>query len=573
MVMPRVGKVIFSLLLFSVAGMQGQISLDARTMQGEKLHKAGVGQPFNLEVTIEGAGNGDFSTPEIASPLGPLHRTGFKMVSVNGASRVTYTFTARVDKPGTYTFGPARVKSGSAVFESEPIEIVVSEQAVAHKQPQQRSHQKNDDELALARLFLSSNKAVVGEKIYATLRFYRLDPSIEFHAVVEPEQEKDQGYLIKNRQDARVGREKVNGIEADYIQWQWEIYPNKTGEIVVPAYRIDYSMRPERYDFFSTLFGARVAKTIYSNAATLAVDPLPPHKGRVDGIGHCDKIYATLEPAVMHEGEGATLTITLEGDVDVEQFPLQRIPDALKVYESKKYSVGNKQSFEYIVQAKKAGEIEIPSQSFTYFDVEEHTYSQLRTNALPVTILKSENKQTANDEDLVIPHEQEHVNDESTEIKGITRYFHGMPGHTTHIPLWLFIVLVLLPLLLILWRWMVKNSALIDTFFPRLRRWRSIRTARANLARAQAKNDYAQLYSLFIPLFAALLKQEPSAVTGAAIEHWFEQHATREELIEWEHFFIALNQARFFTAASSSDSLLFDEAEKWISFFKKRAHV
>ena len=571
MVMPRVGNFIWSILICVISVTHAQISLDARMANGEQLDTAGIGQPFNLEVTIEG-GTADFSTPEIESPIGPLHRTGFKMVSINGVSRVTYSFAARIDKPGTYTFGPARVKSGTTVLVSEPIEVVVSDQAVARQQQrhQQQRHQKKNDELALAHLFLSSEKAVVGEKIYATLRFYRLDPSIEFHTVVEPEPEKDQGYIIKNRQEARVGREEVNGVVADYIQWQWEIYPNKTGQIVVPAYRIDYTMRPEQYDFFSTLFGTRIAKTIYSNAATLMVDPLPPYKGRVDGIGHCQKIYASLSPSVMHEGEGATLTITLEGDVDLEQFPLQKIPDALKVYESKKYFAGDKQCFEYVIQAKKAGEIEIPAQSVTYFDVEQHRYITMHTNVVPVTILKSENQQQLFHEEEA--HEKGHNENDRPEIKGIVRNLYGMRGHSAHMPWWLFILLALMPLIYMVWVATIHNKIMIDEIVPSFRRWRLMRIARADLISARAKKDYAQLYSVFIALFAAILKQEPSAVTGAAIEQWFEQHATRQDLVEWQHFFIALTQARFFTATLSHD-MLFNEAEKWITFLKKRASL
>ena len=320
MVMPRVGNFFLGLIWFILFSAHvsafGKVTLSMRGMRGEKLQKVGIGVPFNLEVTIDGTQK-DFSAPEIGSPIGKLQRTGFRMETFNGVSRITYIYGARIDKPGVYTFGPAIVHGINGPEESDPIEIEVAEQTVAQGQ---RRRSVQQEEAAIARLSVSSDKAVVGEKIYVTLRFYRLQPTVEFLAVAEPEQHKDQGYVIKNKKEPVTGREEIDGVIADYIEWVWELYPNKTGEIVIPAYRVDYTMLPDRYDFFSTLFGARVAKTIYSNAATIKIDPLPPYQGRVDGIGHIKSINASLHPTVMREGEGATLTIAVDGDIDIEQF-------------------------------------------------------------------------------------------------------------------------------------------------------------------------------------------------------------------------------------------------------------
>ena len=203
-------------------------------------------------------------------------------------------------------------------------------------------------------------------------------------------------------------------------------------------------MLPNRYDFFSTLFGARVAKTIYSNAITIKVDPLPPYQGRVDGIGHIKSMSAHLHPAVLREGEGATLTIIVDGDIDVEQFPLQNMPGSIKVYESKKYMDNKKQCFEYVVHATQAGEFEIPPQQITYFDVEQYRYKKITTAPAPFTILKSERPQMPlSDEEQA---EKEIVKSGSRpEIKGLIRHLYGAYGRTTHIPWYLFFILMLDP--------------------------------------------------------------------------------------------------------------------------------
>ena len=564
MEMPHVGKFFITVLFLIILSAHGKVTLSIRGMRGEKLEKVGIGVPFNLEVTIDGTQK-DFSSPEIQSPIGRLQRTGFRMETFNGVSRTTYIYAARIDKPGQYTFGPAVVMGSSSAEQSEPIQIDVAEQTVA--QSQRRRQQQ--DEAAIARLTLSSNKAVVGEKIQATLRFYRLQPTVEFLALAEPEEQKDRDYTLKNRREAVTGRGEIEGVSADYIEWSWELYPNKAGEIVIPAYRVDYTVLPDRYDFFSTLFGARVAKTIYSNAVTIKIDPLPSYQGRVDGIGHIKNITVTLQPTVLREGEGATLTITVDGDVDMEQFPLQNMPDSIKVYESKKYTHDKQQSFEYVVQALKAGEFEIPSQQITYFDVELHRYRKAITPMMPFTILKSDRSQSIVPDDE--QPEYEHKKPESRpEIKGIIRHFYSSYGRNTHIPWWLFFVLVTVPLLV-----MFRNSAnacwaFIDRWLPGIKRHLVLYDARKRLAKARARRDYAQVYSIFISLFSSILKQQPSQVTGLAIEQWIEKHAAEQELAQWHNFFIALTQAHFFSARAGEYSQMFEEAEKWISFISKR---
>lgn len=566
MIIHRAGKsLLFFFTFILISNAYSQIKLDVKNMAGQALDQAGVGQPFLLEVIIEGGAGNNFSTPEIKSPFVPLKRTGFQMITVNGVSRVVYTFTARIDKPGTYQFGPATVQSGNTTLESEPLEIVVCDQPIT--QQKQRSSNTKQIEPALARLLVSGHKAVVGEKIYVALRFYRLDPSVEFHAITEPEQDKNQGFIIKNRQEAQQGQEEIDGVLHDYIQWQWEIYPNKVGEIVIPAYSIDYSLRPDVYDFFSTLFGTRIAKKIYSNAVTIKVDPLPPYQGKVDGIGHCKNIKASLKPAVMHEGEGAVLTIMLDGDIDIEQFPLQNLPSNIKAYESKKYMKDNKHYFEYVIQAKKHGEIEIPGQPFTYFDVGTYQYNTLHTNVVPINILKSDAAETPCDEPSIS--EEKKNKQDSNEIEPIIRYMSSQTKER-FIPWHLFIIFVLIPLLLFIFNIAKNKITFIDQIIPPLRRWRLIRAANMKLSKAMAEQNCAQLYPIFLSLFAELLKKDPATITGSDIEDWFMKHTSKEIQVKWQHFFIALNQARFLTHETTDTILLFDEAKQWISFLSKR---
>ncbi|MCL5875778.1 MAG: BatD family protein [Candidatus Dependentiae bacterium] len=563
MVMPHVGKIFICLLFCVIVSVHGKVTLSVRGMRGERLEKVGMGVPFNLEVTIDGTQK-DFTMPEIQSPIGRLQRTGLRMETFNGVSRTTYIYSARIDKPGQYTFGPAVVTSGAGIEQSETVEVDVAEQTVA--QSQRRRQQQ--DEAAIARLSLSSDKAVVGEKIYATLRFYRLQPTVEFLALAEPEDKKDQGYTIKNKREALVGREEIEGTSADYIEWSWELYPTKTGEIIIPAYRVDYTVLPDRYDFFSTLFGARIAKTIYSNAVTLKIDPLPAYQGHVDGIGHVKNIHISLQPAVMREGEGATLTIAVDGDIDMEQFPLHNIPDSIKVYESKKYMQDKKQCFEYVIQAIKSGEFEIPSQQITYFDVELYRYRKAITPVTPFTILKSDKQQVVFSDDEQVEREAKKAENRH-EIKGLIRHFYGAYGRNVHIPWWLFIILCLLPILFAIKNAKTSLFGVLGSWFPGIQRRMMFSSIRWQLGKSrQVPYDW---HFIFLSMFASLLNKHISQVTGEDIERWMTQRTTDQELWKWQQFFNNLHQANYFSDKAVDIDQLYKQAMRWIYFISEKA--
>ena len=85
-----------------------------------------------IEATIEGV-KGSVQAPTIAG-LDQFFskRTGMYMSTINGVSMTKYTYQARIDHPGSYHIGPARVMHQQKELASNIVSVSVVHDVSAH---------------------------------------------------------------------------------------------------------------------------------------------------------------------------------------------------------------------------------------------------------------------------------------------------------------------------------------------------------------------------------------------------------------------------------------------------------
>ncbi len=191
----------------------------------------------------------------------------------------------------------------------------------------------------------------------------------------------------------------IDGVEYDYHEWTWELYPQQEGTCLIPAYSADYIMPNKKNDLFSMFTAVfptvNEQKRVYSNGLSLSVKKLPPTKIPAQAVGTFQGFKARLESHAIKQGEGTVLMLELEGDADLEHIKsiqLLGVPQGLRWYESKQHIVptqssNQKKLFEYIIQATQAGDWEIPSQSFVYFDTNKRAYRTLKTSPVALHVV------------------------------------------------------------------------------------------------------------------------------------------------------------------------------------------
>ncbi len=562
-------------IFFMVVPICTKIRMRAKTIDGERIEQAVVGQPFVLEVTIKDASSTMRAPTVYGLDRFEAKRTGMYMSSINGKSTVKYSYQVRIDRPGMYTIGPARLDDNGNQMESGTITLEVSNQQVGKHRKQRRAQ-----EVVLLRLSVAKDRVVVGERVPCTLRFYYKNPKLELTRIGKPD---IKWCAIKKQQKPMAGKAHVNGTSYHYVEWQWDLYPQKEGDVIVPAYHVDYTLESKRDHFFgsfSVMFGPRrERKRVYSNSVCLQVDLLPEYNGTVHAIGDFNAARATITPAVAKEGEGMVLSIELEGDGDLEAVAtpqLVNIPEELKYYDSNSSIIApksddtfSKKRFEYIVQGRSCGEWEIPGQTFTYFDVNMRMYKKLKTSPLLVTITPNVGVQT-----IIMPKNSENTSDVKTSalVAAIRSIHHNGPWFPVNqrnpLPWWLFGLLCFAPVMVMGYKsvneWFAQKSSIGNRYKKAFYR------ARAALKRAHHDQDQSRIYQIFIQLVADRTDQSVASIYPELISNQLYVHMNDDVVAMWQQFFDRAIQIAFGTnKLKQIDKAFFEMAEQWIDRFEK----
>ena len=562
----------FIFLILSAVQLHAQITLKIVDQQGVELKQAGVGRPLMLEVSLDDSG-GVIQNPVIkGTEKLYIRNAGMQMISINGHATTKHKYLLRIDKPGTYKIGPAVIENGGQKLTSNTVSIRVANQQIAKQKEDADQKQK-----PFLRLSINKRQAVVGESIACTVRFYFIDDdTVALRNLLIPELTAS---TLANRREPVRGVEVVDGTSYSYIQVVWDLYPDKVGDLMIPAFQANYDQQMELDDFFSTFsrfLGAPVKhKRVYSNAQLVSVDPLPESDRNVQAIGLFSHVHARIEPGVAREGEGMVLVLEVEGSegVDRVEMPeLQQVPESFKYYDSKQYLADDrrKKTFEFIVQGLQPGDWEIPSQTFSYFDVKSRRYKTLETQPLMVTVLPQSlsrshkaKKNTPKDAALAT------AVDVSASIRPLNRHSSWRSVPMRQLPMWLFVLLLVLPAGAVLARagrdklHMYRLSKL-----PHMRKKYAFTFARKDFEKLVQKKAHAQVYHLFTTLFVDRCGLREAELSQARIEALLRDAGVSSNMIgEWNSFFQEMAAYRFGGSAAQID--FFMRAGQWLDKLEK----
>lgn len=563
----RNGSIIAWVLCWtSLIGAAPSLDISLSTIDSKPLLMASQGQPFIMTVTVHDAR--DIGVPQLTMPKGCQWRqTGTSMYSRNGMQRVSYIYSVRLDEVGDYTLGPVTIVVDGKRLTSPEVPVFVEYPGVVANQEKKKNNEK--EEPAFARLTLSKNEAYVQERVKALLRFYRKQgSSIEFDQVVEPDHAHPGGYQIHNRAEPRVGREQIDGSWYDYLEWTWDIYPERAGTLMIPAYKIDYTTRvDEGIRLLGFSFGPQrlVRKSTYSNAVTLVAQELP--RGiDPDIIGIVYDVGLKVHPAVLHEGEATTLTfsITTDADIDRARVSIQGIPDGFKSYPSKKQThydaQGNQvHDIEYVLQAKRQGEWEIPAQSCCYFDTRTGKVHTRWTAAAPLSVLPTTSVRT---------------NTQESELNIETHQQLAPFWDTTRdgkrlkltIPWWIVAWVVALMLLALMSMSGYSLATSITISVPFITRWYR-RSKACALINNLSKAD--ELYPAMLRAYALLVNRPAKQVSLNEIDQRISTRMTQQEYRDWQEFVQRMSQARYGKHQPTQEQQLLNDSHRWIDMISR----
>jgi hypothetical protein len=541
------------------------IILKITTMEGTALQEVGAGQPFLLNVIVDNVQD-TTQHPTLQNIENIfIRQSGYHMTTINNVSTLTYQYNVRIDNPGIYTIGPARITESDKTLESKPLTVRVSDA--------QKINAKKNTATTFVRITTDKSSLFMGQKIVIHVTFYTSDDAVSLQTLHEPESIADAGFVLKQRSGPTTGTETLHKITYRFARWDYQVTTNKEGVLTLPAFAADYSA-PSRNDMLSFFFTVgNSIKRIYSNSLAVNSIALPQAPANASSfIGTVREFTAGIDPAHARVGQAAVLTLTLiaQGDFENSNFNLQDMPRACKWYVSKHQETPwslvadySKYTQEFIIQPLESGEFQIPSQSFTYFDATQRSYKTIKSNSLNFTVSGT---MPVISPTTQIPHISEEPTSALSPIAPFAQYNALQQVPRFYFP-WFWYWAAVSMLLI---SWLATNLAgtLFKNIFS-LRLYNPYARARKNIQSIEINHRYQGLYLVFIQLFAIVLHTKSNQITGDNIAHYLRTAGLSQTLLqEWELFFSTLTQIVYAQDAPVYSEIILQSVQ-WVDILEK----
>jgi hypothetical protein len=386
-----------------------------------------VGEQFNL--TFSSGHRGEvlsISLPaELTQLYGPSPSMRSESAYINGkmtsSTTYSYTYVLVADKEGTYTVGPAVVRSGGKEYNSTTLTIKVvkgtsggpsrpARQRPDDDQPVADATATSDDELFL-RWELGRPSLYVGESVFATLRLYT---RVNLTGLGRYKAPGFAGFLTEELPVGQVQFERVdyNGrvYEAGVVG-RWVLSPQHAGELTIDPFEMECRVM-QRVGGASSLdlfFGGgsrSVTLLRRSRPVKITVNPLPvankpAHFGGV--VGNLT-ISAALSRDTVRANDALTYKITLRGNGNLRlmEAPVVKLPPDLELYDPKITRdiqtrdgiTSGSVTFEYVIIPRFAGDYTIPAPRYSYFNLLARDYKTITGSAFNIHVLRSNSSGT-----------------------------------------------------------------------------------------------------------------------------------------------------------------------------------
>jgi hypothetical protein len=385
---------------------------------------------YSVNQQVDNFTGPDFEGFRILS--GPNQSSNQSYQFINGkvsqSFQLTFTYYLQATKEGTFDIGPAKVLADDKTYQSNALQISVSQGAAApsgNTQQQgnaRQSQQKQQNGIAKDDIFIRAvadkNDPYQGEQVIITYKIYTTVPISQINV---SKLSSFPGFFYKNllddNQPLKQYNEVVNGkqyVVADIRKIA--LFAQRSGNITIEPMELNClaqvkvdnaSSRDPFFDsFFNDPFFNRsyqnVELNLSSNAVTLGVKQLPAADRPADFGGAVGSftISSNIDRTRLKSNEPLTLKVTLSGKGNIElidALPLSFPPD-FETYDPKisnnlnrsASGISGTRTFEYLVIPRNAGEFQIKPVLFSYFDPGKPRYSTLSTPLFTITVDKGE---------------------------------------------------------------------------------------------------------------------------------------------------------------------------------------
>ncbi len=535
---------IFFIFLFSVTQqVQSSINISCQNLLQEQASPqdpmqptALVGRPFRVNIKIDGnSSNKSIDTtqfPRNCAVIRSSRNTSIQMINNQVTSTATHSFDLVPQNDETIILGPISIDG----LQSNSITI-----RVRHPTPSDNKQTTDeDDENSSVDQNTPQPPATVHMQIKADKKnFYAGEPFIVSRLMyhrgdirkIECEELSSQHAFIKKLPGKRERKEIFEGAEYRVTEEQYLICSTKPGFLVMPAHQFAYLFAPSQqhqrhhHDPFQMFMNNFMQFSLQQQRGivpetTFSIMPLPDHVDQIDAIGNFSEYSISINPPNLALNETAQITVRIKGFGNFNDIarPHLNLPPSWNTYAStqkmiQEMSVEQKEGikeFSVVIQPTKAGNFNIPAQTFSFFNPQTKKVVVLKTQPLASVIQGAEIENTDAKNEIKV---QEKEKKEDKNLHTITPW-NNMLLHEKQMPMipwYLFIFFLLLTFLIL-------NRKTLLSYCKRSHNKNSDQQLLIELEEALSQQQYRHAHTIIKKIFGLSCKMPETLITESIIE-------------------------------------------------------
>ena len=336
---------------------------------------------------------------------GPFTSSSSQTTIINGkfehVKEYSSTFILSPKQHGELVIESIQATYDDETYKTKPITITVSKGKINKVVPSTSPSTTNQNNSKFfARLITPKKQLYLGENILLEYKIYASTYHIRNLEITDYELPMSNDIWTellepKNNQ-WKEQIEVINGVQYRVFTLKKEIIsPQKTGEITITPFEVKTLVNR---DFFNR--GQQ--KKLKSNALNLKVKPLPPNPPpSFNGqVGRNYKLKVDIKNTELNVDDPLDINIEISGNGNLKQLELPNLnlPQDLEKYPEEIKSnikvningISGKKKLHQLVIPRFHGSYDIPSVSFTYFDLNKKKYKTLNHPNTTIQVAKSE---------------------------------------------------------------------------------------------------------------------------------------------------------------------------------------
>lgn len=485
--------------------------------------KPAANQPFQVSFQLEGAQATRLQPPDFGELQllgGPSTFSNTQIINGQVSQSLSYSFTLRASKAGTYQIGKASVEVGGKKIESQPVSVEVLAGAAggggqAAEDATSQDMMEQIAENVFLRAIVSKSDVYQGEQLTVTYKLYTRAGLSGLEYAESP--------TFKDFWKEEFDSENTQFVVENYQGKQYNVatikrailFPQKAGKLEINPLKLDTRVQVRtqtrrRRSVFDDFFGGGVQEvpyTVSSGKVVINAKPLPAagRPANFDGAVGRFNMEVKLDKDLIQTGDAATFGIVISGQGNIKgiENPRMDFPPEFEVYDPKvddrssatSGTITGTKSFDYLIIPRNPGEYKLPVVTFSYFDPAKQRYVSQESPAYTLKV-EGEALQTALSG-------VSNIKKEDVELIGQDiRYVQTSPGSfqvqgASFLASYGFASLYILPFLLfggLLWYQMRRERLALDVAGSRSRKAQSMAQKRLKLAKEHKENQQEKAF-------------------------------------------------------------------------------